>query len=57
MKPPLHSSGDASRLFMTATGLVPRLRAGGRRQGTPLIYDGVLYMPNPSDVIQAIVAA
>ena len=33
------------------------LRAGGRQQGTPLIYDGVLYMPNPSDVIQAIVAA
>ena len=30
------------------------LRAGGRQQGTPLVYDGVLYMPNPSDVIQAI---
>ena len=33
------------------------LRAGGRQQGTPLVYDGVLYMPNPSDVIQAIDAA
>ena len=26
----------------------------GLQQGTPLIYDGVMYMPNPRDVIQAI---
>ncbi len=26
----------------------------GAQQGTPLAYDGVLYMPNPRDVIQAI---
>ena len=26
----------------------------GSQQGTPLAYDGVLYMPNPMDVIQAI---
>ncbi len=26
----------------------------GRQQGTPLVYDGVMYMPNPIDVIQAI---
>ena len=26
----------------------------GSQQGTPLVYDGVLYMPNPNDVIQAI---
>ncbi|MAW64112.1 MAG: ATP-binding protein [Acidobacteria bacterium] len=26
----------------------------GSNQGTPLVYDGVLYMPNPGDVIQAI---
>ncbi len=26
----------------------------GRQQGTPLAYGGVLYMPNPRDVIQAI---
>ena len=26
----------------------------GNQQGTPLAYDGVLYMPNPGDVIQAI---
>ena len=26
----------------------------GAQQGTPLVYDGVLYMPNPRDVIQAI---
>ena len=25
-----------------------------RQQGTPLVYDGVMYMPNPRDVIQAI---
>ncbi len=30
------------------------LHAPGRQQGTPLVYDGVMYMPNPSDVIQAI---
>ena len=26
----------------------------GRQQGTPLVYNGVMYMPNPADVIQAI---
>ena len=34
-----------------------RALAPGRQQGTPLVYDGVMYMPNPSDVIQAIDAA
>ena len=29
----------------------------GRQQGTPLVHDGVMYMPNPSDVIQALDAA
>ena len=29
----------------------------GLQQGTPLVYDGVMYMPNPSDVIQALDAA
>ena len=29
----------------------------GRQQGTPLVYGGVMYMPNPSDVIQALDAA
>ena len=33
------------------------LNAPGRQQGTPLVYDGVMYMPNPSDVIQALDAA
>ena len=28
--------------------------APGLQQGTPLVYDGVMYMPNPRDVIQAI---
>ncbi|MCY4029874.1 MAG: PQQ-binding-like beta-propeller repeat protein, partial [Acidobacteria bacterium] len=29
----------------------------GLQQGTPLVHDGVLYMPNPQDVVQAIDAA
>ena len=29
----------------------------GSQQGTPLVHDGVLYMPNPRDVVQAIDAA
>ena len=28
--------------------------AEGSNQGTPLVYGGVLYMPNPSDIIQAL---
>ena len=31
-----------------------RALTDGRQQGTPLVYDGVMYMPNPADVIQAI---
>ena len=31
-----------------------RAMTDGRQQGTPLVYDGVMYMPNPNDVIQAI---
>ena len=31
-----------------------RALTAGRQQGTPLVHDGVLYMPNPNDVIQAI---
>ena len=34
-----------------------RALAPGRQEGTPLAYDGVLYMPQASDVIQAIDAA
>ena len=30
------------------------LNTPGRQQGTPLAYNGLLYMPNPNDVIQAI---
>ena len=29
----------------------------GLQQGTPLVHDGVMYMPNPQDVIQALDAA
>ena len=31
-----------------------RALTAGNQQGTPLVHDGVLYMPNPRDVIQAI---
>ena len=31
-----------------------RALARGRQEGTPLVYDGVLYMPQASDVIEAI---
>ena len=31
-----------------------RALASGTQEGTPLAYGGVLYMPNPNDVIQAI---
>jgi alcohol dehydrogenase (cytochrome c) len=34
-----------------------RALTDGSQTGTPLAYDGVLYMPNPNDVIQAIDAA
>ncbi len=27
---------------------------GGSQQGTPLVYDGIMYMPNPNDVIQSL---
>ena len=30
------------------------LATGASQQGTPLVYDGVMYMPNPRDVIQAV---
>ena len=29
----------------------------GMQEGTPLVYDGVMYFPNPSDMVQAIDAA
>lgn len=31
-----------------------RAMTAGRQQGTPLVHDGALYMPNPNDLIQAI---
>ena len=34
-----------------------RALSAGSQQGTPLVYEGVMYMPNPRDVIQAIDAA
>ena len=39
--------GDLRLVWTPALG-------AGRQQGTPLVRDGVLFMPNPSDVIQAI---
>src|SRR5687767_1359398 len=28
--------------------------SAGLQEGTPLVHDGVMFMPNPSDVVQAI---
>ena len=39
--------GDSRMVWTRALG-------PGLQQGTPLVYDGVMYMPNPRDVIQAI---
>ncbi len=44
------NAGDLRLVWTRALG-------SGRQQGTPLVYDGVMYMPNPSDVIQALDAA
>ena len=42
--------GNVGRLRMVwSRGLGP-----GLQQGTPLVYDGVMYMPNPRDVIEAL---
>ena len=32
----------------------PAPLSAGSQEGTPLVYNGVMYMPNPEDVIQAI---
>lgn len=34
-----------------------KLVEGGMQEGTPLVYQGVLFMPNPNDVIEALDAA
>ena len=34
-----------------------RALSSGMQEGTPLVYDGVMYMPNPGDHIQALDAA
>ena len=45
--------GNVDRLRLVWT----RALGPGRQQGTPLVRDGVLFMPNPRDVIQALDAA
>ena len=42
----------ARSLVVLATTIL--LLAPGMQQGTPLVYDGVMPMPNPRDVIQAL---
>ena len=42
--------GNVDRLRLAWT----RALGPGRQQGTPLVRDGVLFMPNPRDVIQAL---
>ena len=52
--------GTPALLFVDArhrngvSGRPTRALTPGRQQGTPLVRDGVLFMPNPRDVIQAI---
>src|ERR1051325_4050083 len=47
------NAGNVGQLQLVwARGLEP-----GPQEGTPLVHDGVLYFPNPRDVIQAIDAA
>jgi PQQ-dependent dehydrogenase (methanol/ethanol family) len=44
---------NVARLRMVWT----RALGPGMQEGTPLVHDGVMYFPNPSDVIQALDAA
>ena len=47
------NGGNVGQLQLVWTrGLEP-----GPQEGTPLVHDGVLYFPNPRDIIQAIDAA
>lgn len=45
--------GNVGQLKLTWT----RGLASGRGEATPLVYNGVMYLPNPSDLIQAFNAA
>src|SRR5687768_11642810 len=45
--------GNVGELRMVWT----RALGPGIQEGTPLVYDGVMYFPNPSDLVQAIDAA
>ena len=45
--------GNVGQLKMVWT----RALGPGIQEGTPLVYDGVMYFPNPSDLVQALDAA
>ena len=45
--------GNVGALRMVWT----RALGPGIQEGTPLVYDGVMYFPNPSDLVQAFDAA
>ena len=45
--------GNVAQLALVWT----RALGPGMQEGTPLVYDGVMYFPNPSDVVQAFEAA
>ena len=45
--------GNVGELKMVWT----RALGPGIQEGTPLVYDGVMYFPNPSDLVQALDAA
>ncbi len=48
----VHAQNVAQLQLVWTRGLEP-----GPQEGTPLVHDGVLYFPNPGDIIQAIDAA
>jgi alcohol dehydrogenase (cytochrome c) len=45
--------GNVAELKMVWT----RALGPGIQEGTPLVYDGIMYFPNPSDLVQALDAA
>jgi len=44
---------DATNVHLLQLAWSRGLEPGGPQEGTPLVHDGVLYFPNPKDVIQA----
>ncbi len=45
---------DTNNVHLLSLAWSRGLEPGGPQEGTPLVHDGVLYFPNPKDIIQAI---